>query len=169
VSQRQSGYDRKERDEYSTPEWVTLALMAHLPKGLHIWEPACGSGKMVRVLAREHEVEATDIASGADFLKSENSYSCNAIITNPPYALAQEFIEHSLKLVGLTAMLLRTDYDHAKSRKHLFADHPAFSKKLVLTKRIRWFEDSKGSPSFNHCWFLWDWKHSGPPTIAYSE
>ena len=57
-------------------------------------------------------------------------------------------------------MLLRTDFDHAKSRQHLF-QHPAFSKKLVLTKRIKWFEDSKGQPSFNHAWFVWDYRHKG--------
>jgi hypothetical protein len=64
-------------------------------------------------------------------------------------------------------MLLRTDFDHAVSRAHLFADCAMFAKKLVLTKRIRWFEDSKGSPSFNHCWTMWDRQHRAPPTIAY--
>ena len=34
-----------------------------------------------------------------------------------------------------------------------------FAKKVVLTKRIRWFEDSTGSPSFNHCWMIWDRQH----------
>jgi hypothetical protein len=68
---------------------------------------------------------------------------------------------------GIVAMLLRTDFDHAKTRQHLFAKHAAFAKKVVLTKRIRWFEDSKGAPSFNHAWFIWDWRHSGPPTLAY--
>jgi hypothetical protein len=44
-----------------------------------------------------------------------------------------------------------------------------FSKKVVLTKRIRWFEDSNGSPSFNHCWMIWDRQHRGPPTLAYAS
>jgi hypothetical protein len=42
-----------------------------------------------------------------------------------------------------------------------------FAKKVVLTKRVRWFEDSNSSPSFNHCWMIWDRQHRGPPTIAY--
>ena len=65
-------------------------------------------------------------------------------------------------------MLLRTDFDHAASRRHLFADCAMFAKKVVLTKRIRWFEDSNGSPSFNHCWMIWDRQHQGPPTLAYA-
>ena len=64
-------------------------------------------------------------------------------------------------------MLLRTDFDHASSRRDLFELAP-FAKKVVLTKRIQWFEDSKGSPSFNHAWFIWDWTHEGAPTLAYA-
>jgi hypothetical protein len=37
-------------------------------------------------------------------------------------------------------MLLRTDYDHAVTRRHLFSDCHAFAKKIVLTKRIVWFD-----------------------------
>ena len=44
-----------------------------------------------------------------------------------------------------------------------------FAKKAVLTKRIRWFEDSNGSPSFNHCWMIWDRQHLGEPTLAYAS
>jgi len=69
---------------------------------------------------------------------------------------------------GLIAMLLRTDFDRAKTRRHLFGDCVTFAKKLVLTKRIRWFEGSSGSPSFNHAWYLWDARHCGPPTLAYA-
>ena len=64
-------------------------------------------------------------------------------------------------------MLLRTDFDHAKTRSGLFATNPAFAEKLVLTKRITWFEDSRGQPSFNHAWFIWDRKHVGSPVLAY--
>jgi hypothetical protein len=42
------------------------------------------------------------------------------------------------------------------------------ARKLALTRRIRWFEDSTGSPSFNHAWFLHDHLHKGPPTLAYA-
>lgn len=176
MSQRDSGYERKERDLYETPEWVTLALVPHLPRQFEIvWEPAAGSGKMARALrTSDVQVLATDISEGLDFLAftSPPVLDTAAIITNPPYALAQEFIEHALKLMheaaGVVAMLLRTDFDHAKTRAHLFAKHQAFAKKVVLTKRIQWFDDSTGSPSFNHAWFIWDWLHTGAPKLAYA-
>jgi hypothetical protein len=87
-----------------------------------------------------------------------------------PYISATQFIEHALRLMsggGKVAMLLRTDFDHATRRRHLFSDCPAFARKIVLTKRIRWIESSTGQPSFNHAWYIWDHKHAGEPTLEY--
>ena len=56
-------------------------------------------------------------------------------------------------------LLLRTDFDHAASRTHLFADFPTFAKKVGLTSGSDGLKDSNGSPSFNHCWMIW-----GPAT-----
>lgn len=175
MSQRDSGYERKERDLYETPEWVTETVIDYIDCNRHIWEPACGSGKMARVLSRHGmEVSSTDIDSGDDFLKADKPRNgdITAIVTNPPYELAREFIEHSLKLMGpvkgTVAMLLRTDFDHAKTRQHLFGKCPHFWAKIVLTKRIKWFEDSKGQPSFNHAWFVWQLGNHENPTLWYA-
>jgi hypothetical protein len=174
VSQRESGYERKERDVYETPAWVTdcLIAVAHMPR--FIWEPAAGSGQMVRALrSHNHAVYESDISTGEDFLMRQDApFWCEAIVTNPPYNLAREFIEHALALMepldGTVAMLLRTDYDHAKTRQHLFGNCDAFRRKIVLTKRIKWFEDSRGAPSFNHAWFIWDWRHHGAAILSYA-
>jgi len=174
MSQRESGYERIPFDEYPTPEWVTIALSPHLSGVEHIWEPAAGSGQMVRALESVwFKVSGTDIQQGEDFFTITSS-NFDAIVTNPPYSLATEFIEHALHLMkpndGTVAMLLRADFDSAKGRRHLFADNPAFVKKLVLTKRIVWVENEgkKASPSFNHAWFIWDWRNAGkPPVLAY--
>jgi hypothetical protein len=180
MSQRASGYERKERDLYETPAWVTEALLPHIMQRVDgpIWEPAAGSKKMSSVLERivpfvfKSDIQGDgDDVEALDFLDAHKLLcDFDFIITNPPYELARHFIVHALDLSypsGLVAMLLRTDYDHAKTRQSLFGEHKAFAKKLVLTKRIKWFEDSKGQPSFNHAWFIWDWQHKGPPTLAY--
>ena len=115
------------------------------------------------------DVAASDIADGQDFLTQRAPRPFRAIITNPPYELATEFIERALSIMpadGFVAMLLRTDFDHAKSRQHLFGECAWFWKKVVLTKRIKWFDDSDGQPSFNHAWYIWA-AHSGKPTLAY--
>jgi hypothetical protein len=174
MSQRVSGYERKERDSYETPAWVTEVIVKYINGNHCVWEPAAGSGKMVEALRRHGmEVIGTDITSGHDFLSAPGL--CNsdvtAILTNPPYVLAREFIERALRLTepvrGVVAMLLRTDFDHAHTRRHLFGDCRQFWAKVVLTKRIKWFQDSKGQPSFNHAWFLWSWAHDGVPMLAY--
>jgi hypothetical protein len=175
MSQRESGYERIERDLYETPEWATLALLPHLPRQpTAIWEPAAASGKMVRALESSGAyVLGSDIDQGCDFMEAKSlpeGSHWDAIITNPPYVIAPKFIWQALVLTrdtaGFVAMLLRTDFDHAKTRDYLF-DRAQFAKKIVLRKRIQWFEDSKGSPSFNHAWFIWDWQHKGAPTLAY--
>ena len=177
MAQRPSGYVRKANNDYPTPTWVTDAVVPHIRSlAKHMWECAVGSGQMVDPLRNAgFHVVATDIVSGVDFLK------CNAlpsdgiqlILTNPPYSHAQSFIEHALALTkpvnGAAAMLLRCDFDHAKSRRHLFADCSAFAKKIILTKRIVWFDRPGAAPSFNHAWFVWDWQHKGKPAIEYAQ
>lgn len=194
MAQRNSGYNRREADSYPTPAWVTRALLPHIPnRVLTIWEPAAGEGAMVRVLGerqvgrRNTGVIATDIRPGDGAVVSDLSWNFlaqmdapnrnfQAIVTNPPFQLAQQFIERALELTrpdrGFVAMLLRTDFDHAKCRTHLFANCAEFSGKLVLTKRVVWFVDPltgkpKAAPSENHAWFYWDHTQRGPATIAY--
>jgi hypothetical protein len=175
MSQRDSGYQRIELDNYETPEWVTEIIVPEIrerlkPSGV-VYEPAAGSGKMLAVLAKHFNCDADDISGGRDFLKCTH-YNQSAIVTNPPYQHAAAFIERALLLTephGFVAMLLRTDFDHAQGRQHLFSACEEFAKKIVLTRRIKWFEDSNGAPSFNHAWFVWDHRHQGPPTLAYAN
>jgi hypothetical protein len=127
MAQRVSGYVRQANDAYETTSWVTEALVPHIRKlALHVWEPAAGSGMMVEALRNAgFRVTATDINAGADFLKCGvlPNDAIQAICTNPPFSDAQAFIEHALTLTrpvgGVVAMLLRTDFDRAKTRRHL--------------------------------------------------
>jgi len=85
--------------------------------------------------------------SGQDFLLA-GAQSVDAIVTNPPYISATLFIEHALRLMsggGKVAMLLRTDFDHAR-RRHLFSECPAFARKVVLTTKT----PSANHPSITH-------------------
>jgi hypothetical protein len=173
ISQRKSGYARRAHDLYETPAWCVDALLEVLTEiPGRIWEPAVGGGSITAALrAHGFDVVGTDITQGVDFLKTGTVPArVQTLVTNPPYRLAQGFIEHALSFdqIRIVAMLLRIDYDSARRRQHLFAGCPAFAGKLVLTKRIRWIEGSTGSPSFNHAWYLWDRQWMGAPMIAYA-
>lgn len=183
MSRRASGERRVERDAYETPEWVSRLVLPHVPDYVTaVWEPACGSGKMVDVLTEEHVVYATDITTGVDFLKATSrpesttlTIPQNAIITNPPFAVADRFARKALSFMipvgGFVALLLPIDFDSAYKRTDLFRDCPFWHKKLVLTERIVWMvtEGKDPRPSENHAWYMWCCRSGlGPPTIEYA-
>jgi hypothetical protein len=180
MSQRKSGYERKPRDLYETPAWVSSVIVPHIPKDAVVWEPACASGKMASVISAEYlsDLVTPEGDSGVNFLEQTlaNYPKTTAIITNPPFNReAERFIRHSLNLMrpvrGFVAMLLPVDFDSARTRSDIFGYCPAFAKKIVLTKRIVWFErdDGTANPSANHAWFVWDFSKRGQvrPGIHY--
>ena len=171
--QRVSGYDRIASDNYATPPWVTRIILPYIPEDAEVWEPAAGSGKMVRVLrAAGLTVKSTTLSEKTgrgDFLQARAPRCpyADAIITKPPYSLAQQFVEHALTLAPFVAMLLPSEWDTAKGREHLFGMCGRFDRKIVITKRIRWIPGSTGSPSANHAFYIWHLASSGPAQIEY--
>jgi len=155
---------RRELDFYPTPENVTVALLDFLqtlglPEG-KIWEPACGNGAMVQVFEKYgYPVKATDISSGSDYLETGCETGITAIITNPPFNRAEEFIRKAIKEAPLVAMLLKAQYWHAAARVELFRQHPpAFV--LPLTWRPDFLEHTRekgqrGSPTMEVLWTVW--------------
>jgi hypothetical protein len=177
MSRVDSAYERRPADAYQTPDWVLACVLQHIPWARKVWEPACGDGNLVRVLADSglfKEIYATDIKDGQDFYSFRDAQGCDGIVSNPPYTNSAVFIQHAIDLMqptaGFVMMLLPIDYACAKSRKHLFADSNAFAKKIELTKRIVWFEsdDKRAAPSENHCWMLWSWRRPNPAGIAWA-
>lgn len=182
MSTRTSGFERIEADYYPTPAWVIAALAEHVNlNGLSVWEPACGKGQMVSALASAGATFiATDLHShgfedqSAEFDFTEQNPApvwageYQAIITNPPYGpqgrTAVSFIEKGLDRLpvgGFLALLLPVDFDSAKTRARFFGDCPDFAAKIVLRRRIAWFEPQPGQagPSANHAWFIWVRNH----------
>jgi hypothetical protein len=173
MSQRNSGYARRPDEAYDTPSWPARALAPFLRQrgASHLWDPAAGAGNLVRTL----RAEGFAVTGTTDDFLAKNALptGVSAIVTNPPFGaagrLACKFIEHGLELAPIVAMLARIDFDSGRSRVHLFRDHPNFAQKIVLLHRIVWFElEGAPGPSENHCWLIWDSRHRGPPTIAYT-
>jgi hypothetical protein len=90
--------------------------------------------------------------------------------------LAKAFIEIGLHRMrdGFLALLLPADFDSAKTRTSLFGSSPQFAGKIVLTRRIKWFENPtkpKAGPKENSGWFLWgniDLRTHPNPVIRYA-
>tara|TARA_R110002033_G_scaffold149954_1_gene186917 strand:+ start:368 stop:931 length:564 start_codon:yes stop_codon:yes gene_type:complete len=180
----ESGYERRENDAYFTPDWCTRVLLRHACFPNHLlWEPAAGDGAIVRNLVEAgFGVVATDINPAAKNIEKIDFFSykeapigVTAIVTNPPYKIAEPFIMRSLDLMkkrrGVVAMLLRQEYDCASTRQFMFGQSLNFDMKIVLTKRPRWVKDSSGSPRHNYAWYIWDFSFSksSSPVIRYDQ
>ena len=152
---------RRELDYYPTPPDVTHALMRFLDlKNCRIWEPACGDGAMAEVLKMyAHDVICSDLretgygVGGVDFLTARRD--CDAIITNPPFNVSEDFIRHALTQAGTVAMVLKSQYWHAKKRSTLFKEFPP-AYVLPLTWRPDFMGGERGgAPTMEVHWTVW--------------
>ena len=128
--------ERETHDFYATsPEAIDLLIKkVDLPK--QILEPACGSGCLsVRLEELGHDVKSYDLVDRGfgdvcDFFAMTESPFVGdyAIVTNPPYKFAKEFVLHSLDLVpdgSLVCMFLKTTFAEGKGRyKDMFSIYP---------------------------------------------
>ena len=152
---------RRELDFYPTPPEVTHALMRRFewPK-MKVWEPACGDGSMSEVLKTYgHDVFSSDLRNTGygkgevDFLSAYSD--CDAIITNPPFCLSEEFIRRSLSYAPIVAMVLKSQYWHSQKRATLFKNHPP-AYILALTWRPDFVnKEGGGSPTMEAIWTVW--------------
>lgn len=144
-------------DAYSTPTWCTEAICRQLvwPQESGVLEPCAGDGAIVRVLEKyaEYIVEC-EIQRGIDFFEFDPDYPrFDFIITNPPFSLAQEFVEKSLTLANCVVMLLRLNF-LASSKRKAFWERNEPTAIHVLTKRPSF--TGKGTDATDYAWFVWD-------------
>jgi len=157
---------RKERfvlDSYFTPPYATHKLLEMESFDGKILEPASGHGHISKILEEKgYDVTSSDFrddaygASKIDFFDIKEKV--DNIVTNPPYSLAPEFIEHGLSLINnKMVLLLRLAFIESESRHILMTTTPlksilAFSKRLDHWNGTKWIR----SGQFSHAWFVWD-------------
>ena len=160
-------------DDFPTPPWATRALCEWLVRkhgsleALTCREPAANRGHMVRPLAEYFaQVQAADVHDyGAgyaveDYLFGPLAQKVDWTITNPPFRLAEAFIDRALQTSRLgVAMILRTAFLEGISRyEHLFSKAPPcdvlqFTQRVVMHKgRL----SPKGASATAYAWFVWD-------------
>lgn len=175
----------KERgdDLYESPAVAVEALLRAEKLPDVVWEPACGPGSIVRVLRGAGiRVIATDLVdygcpdsnANIDFLMERKApEGCRAIVTNPPFKLAVEFVERSLELCPKVVMLLRLAFLESERRTpildqgHLARVH-IFKNRLPMMHRAgRGTQVAKtNSSAMAFAWFVWDREHVGPTVLS---
>ncbi|MBI2393688.1 MAG: methyltransferase [Deltaproteobacteria bacterium] len=165
---------RDAQDSYATPSAVTQALLEviDLRAGARVLEPAVGDGKIVDELLAHGPLDVTAIeldasrlqhvakkcrALHADFLalRSEAGLTdFDFVITNPPYRLATEFIEHARAFVhptGAIAMLLRLNFLGSRKRAEFLREF--YPDIYVITPRSSF--TGGGTDATEYAWFVW--------------
>ena len=146
-------------DDFQTPVYVLEPLYKYIERFKTIWEPASGEGNIVRALLDHgHNVAASDILIGEqyNFLTYDyNKDDFDAIITNPPYSLKNEFLERCYEIGKPFALLLPLTALETARRQRLFKTYGI--ELILFDKRINYITPSKGKSAswFASAWFTW--------------
>lgn len=177
--------ERQKEDFYATePKALELFIKKLEEDGVYIrhevWEPACGMKHLSKVLEDKGiTVRSSDIIDrgvGAlieDFLES-NILWYGDILTNPPFNLAEKFVEKGneiLKEDGSKLFLfLKIQFLEGKKRKELFKKYPP---KYVYCYSARQkcardgeFDKYTATTQF-YAWFVWEKGFSGETVIRW--
>lgn len=176
MSSTNRGYKRHAADFYSTPTWLIESVFnAILPElssqeKSGIWlEPCIGDGVIIKTAnkiipgikwhgidIRESSIEETknlvSYSKCIDFLEYFPRKPYELIITNPPFLLAQEFIEHSLKISNRVIMLLRINYASGAKRRDFFHNFPPH---VRVSPHRPSFTGNGKTDSTDYAWFDW--------------
>lgn len=176
-------------DFYTTPASAVEAILNEVKLEGSILEPAAGQGHITKVLKEYYpnsEIISTDliqrenkfdipIQGGVDFLTYEFGRKFDNIITNPPFNLAQEFIERSLKLSNDKVIMFAKIQLLGGSKRRKMFDNSPLKYIYVFTKRVNPMRngeelDEKGNPwasTMCFAWFIWEHGYKGEPVVRW--
>ena len=178
--------ERIENDYYATPYESTRALLDIEKFEGDFIEPCVGGGHIVEILKEYYPnskiigVDLVDRGYKDTIVSNYFDYTFNGdfnVVTNPPYSLAQEFLEHSMEQIQegkKVAMFLKIQFLEGNKRKELFKKYPPKIIHVFSKRQNPWRNgsnvDEKGKPwSSTMCfaWFVWEKGYKGQPIINW--
>ena len=179
--------DRVEDDFYATPEGAIKDILDREILNGSILEPACGEGHISKLLKEYYptsEIISTDliqrddkfnigVQGNIDFLTYDYNRKFDNVITNPPFNLAQEFIERALQLSNnKVIMFAKIQLLEGTKRREMF-DNTPLKYVYVFSKRQNPLRngsptDEKGKPwasTMCFAWFVWEQGYISEPII----
>ena len=181
--------DRVEDDFYATPEGAIKDILDREILNGSILEPACGEGHISKLLKEYYptsEIISTDliqrddkfnigVQGNIDFLTYDYNRKFDNVITNPPFNLAQEFIERALQLSNnKVIMFAKIQLLEGTKRREMF-DNTPLKYVYVFSKRQNPLRngsptDEKGKPwasTMCFAWFVWEQGYISEPIIRW--
>ena len=185
--------EREENDYYATHP-IAINLLCELEEfSNEILEPCCGEGHISKVLeSKGYVVESMDLIDrgygkgGVNFLEY-NEIVDKDIITNPPYSLAQDFVEHAMDIITeghKIAMFLKLTFLESSRRKEMFKKYPpkkiwVSSSRIPCGKNGDFYQrnadgsikcDKDGNPkevssAVCYAWFIFEKGYHGPIVV----
>ncbi len=183
-------HGRVEYDFYATnPKAVQMLFDSFKEIDLlssKVLEPSAGQGHICKAL-KELGVESLDCVDivdrgldnviCTDFLEWNTNKKYDFIITNPPFSLAQEFIEKSFELLepyGFIVMFLKIQFLEGAKRKEFFELHPPKYVYVFRSRMATWNNGQELDPNGKrwattmcHAWFIWQRGFKGEPIIRW--
>ena len=180
-----SDTEREVNDYYATPPSAVEMLLELENFSKSIMEPACGQGHIAEVLkSHGYTVCATDLVNrgygvwGVDFFNINEPTDMD-IITNPPYSMAKEFVEHAMEIVmdgHKVAMFLKLTFLEGQGRRELFKKYPpkivyVSTSRIGCAKNGEFKKDKNGNlkadSAVAYCWYVWQKGFNGAPTLKW--
>lgn len=180
-----SDTEREVNDYYATPPSAVEMLLELENFSKSIMEPACGQGHIAEVLkSHGYTVCATDLVNrgygvwGVDFFNINEPTDMD-IITNPPYSMAKEFVEHAMEIVTdghKVAMFLKLTFLEGQGRRELFRKYPpkivyVSTSRIGCAKNGKFKKDKNGNlkadSAVAYCWYVWQKGFNGAPTLKW--
>ena len=180
--------ERANYDYYATPYQATEMLLDEVKFSGNFLEPCVGGGHIVDVIKKYYPDECVygvDIVDRgypntlvADFLKHDFlGQKFDNVVTNPPFSLAQEFLEKSVEVVndgGKIAMFLKIQFLEGAKRREMFKKYPPKYIYVFVKRQAPWNNgspvDEKGkswSSTMCFAWFVWEKGFTGEPIVRW--
>lgn len=175
MSATNRGSKRVESDFYATPiPTIKKLIDNHSFQDGFVLEPCAGNGNIIKTIMnkywawgctsveiREEErnklMEYSDRVYIEDFLNWKPDKEYSTIITNPPFSIAQEIVEHCFEIASPDTeiiMLLRLAFLESKKRYDFWQEHPV-NKLYVLSERPSFSNNGK-TDATAYCWMVWN-------------
>lgn len=180
MSSTNRGGKRSAADNYPTPAYCVHRLLEdpfareHLPSGRWL-EPGAGDGAIIRAASQiRSDIEwtaleireecrpvLTDVVGPRGTVTIEDFLAPSFVSTvetpyrvvcgNPPFSLAQEFIERGMEVAEVVVLLLRTNYLSSARRCEFMRTYAPDTYNLPNRPSFR----GQGTDSIEYAWFLW--------------
>ena len=173
-----SEHERHKEDYYATDP-VAIDYLLKFEDFENVLEPACGEGHLSkRLIELGVDVHSSDLINRGygevvDFFNIDSWEG--DLITNPPYKIAQKFVEHSVEIIPegrKVAMFLKLTFLEGQSRRKMFEKFPPKTV-YVFSKRIKCARggdfNSFSSSAVAYAWFVWKKGYTGKPKIEWID